>query len=79
MSLTLRSSLIVNVYKLYDELKKRALDSQAELYDLLELLTCFYKDLDKNFKVLMNEYAVLKADLSKIKAASRIKWMNDME
>lgn len=79
MSLTLRSSFIVNVYKLYDEFKKKGLDTIQELYDLLELLTCFYKDLDQNFQVVVNEYAALKADLPKIKSASRTKWMNDME
>jgi hypothetical protein len=79
MSLNLRSTFIVNVYKLYEDFKKKNLDTLAELYDLLYLLTCFYSDLDKNFKVLVNEFEALKADLPKIKAISRIKWMNDHE
>ena len=69
----------MNVYKIYEEYKRKQVDTLPELCDIFEFLALFYKDLDKNFKVLVDELGLIKTDFANIKKAFRIRWMNDVE
>ena len=79
ISLAIRGQVIVNMYKIYEEFKKKGYDTHAELCDIFEFLALFYKDLDKNFKVVVEELAIIKTEFSNIKKTSRIRWHNDVE
>jgi hypothetical protein len=79
LSLALRGTIIVSIYRLYEEYKKKNIDSLPEICDLFECLALFYKDLDKHFKVIVEEFAILKTEFPNLKKTSRIRWMNDCE
>ena len=46
LSLNIRQLLMMSLYKIYEEFKKRQIDGMNELQEILECLTYFAKDLD---------------------------------
>ena len=79
ISLAVRGQVIINMFKIYDDYKKKNVDTLADLCDIFEFFALFFKDLDKNYKVLVEEFALIKAESANIKKGSRIRWMNDVE
>ena len=77
VSLNVRGQFHFNFYNVYQEIKKRGADTVYELYEIFECLTMFFKDLDWQLKILVNEFLTMKTDVSDLKKGPRIKWMND--
>ncbi len=69
----------MSIYKIYEEYKKKGMDSIKELSDMFECLALFYRDLDKNYQVLLEELNIIKAEFGNSKRKSKIKWNFDFE
>jgi len=79
ISLAVRGQFIINMFKIYEDYKKKNVDTLPELCDIFEFFALFFKDLDKNYKVLVEEFALIKTEFTNIKKGSRIRWQNDVE
>jgi hypothetical protein len=63
VSLNTRTSIILNLFKLYEEFKKRQMDGLQEISELFDCLTMFYQDLDMQLKIISEELSTLKTDI----------------
>ena len=79
ISLAIRGQVIINMFKIYEDYKKKNIDTLPELCDIFEFFSLLFKDLDKNYKFLVEEFALIKSEFTNIKKSSRIRWLNDVE
>ena len=63
LSLNIRQLLMMSLYKIYEEFKKRQMDGMNELQEILECLAFFAKDLDQTLKIVADEFSTIKADV----------------
>jgi len=79
LSLAVRGQVLFSMYRVYEEYKKKDIDTLADICDIFEFFGLFFKILDQNFKVLVDELAIIKTDFAATKKTSRIRWLNDFE
>ncbi len=79
ISFSLRGQMIVNLYRLVDDLKLRKNDTFQDYSDLLENFAAQNKILDYQMKVMSVEYKQMKGEIADLRKTSRIHMNNDNE
>ena len=79
LPLTSRYHIVLNMYRIQEDIKKKGLDTLEELSDIFEGLTLFMQEFDEILRNVTLQFTTIKADVATLKKGSRIRWMNDVE
>ena len=79
ISLSLRQLMIINLYRLVDDLKLKRIDTLQDYSDLLENYAQQNKDLEYQMKIMAEEYKSMKGEIAELRKTSRVRLGNDNE
>ena len=71
--------MIINLYRLVDDLKLKRIDTLQDYSDLLENFAQQNKDLEYQMKIMAEEYKSMKGEIAELRKTSRVRLGNDNE